>query len=104
MYAIIETGGKQYKVQKGDVIDVELLNSALNNAVEFEQILLINDGKSTHVGTPKLTQFKVLGEIVDQIKGPKVVAYKYKQRQNYRRKVGHRQNYSRVKILDITLS
>jgi large subunit ribosomal protein L21 len=104
MYAIIETGGKQYKVQKGDVIDVELLDSALNNTIEFEQILLINDGKSTHVGTPKVAQFKVLGEIVDQVKGPKVVAYKYKQRQNYRRKVGHRQKYSRVKILDITLS
>ena len=102
MYAIIETGGKQYKVQKGDVIDVELLESASNNTIQFEQILLINDGKSTHVGTPKITKFKVLGEIVDQVKGPKVVAYKYKQRKNYRRKVGHRQKYSRVKILDIT--
>ncbi|MBM3192371.1 MAG: 50S ribosomal protein L21 [Chlamydiae bacterium] len=104
MYAIIETGGKQYKVQKGDIIDVELLHSAVNSAVEFNQVLLINDGQSTWVGTPKVDQFKVLGEVLDEVRGPKVVAYKYKQRKNYRRKVGHRQDYSRVKILDITKS
>lgn len=104
MYAIIETGGKQYKVKKGDVIDVELLNDASGNQVQFNQVLFINDGKHSKVGTPTVDASKVLGEIIDHVKGPKVVAYKYKQRKNVRRKVGHRQNYSRVKIVDITSS
>lgn len=104
MYAIIETGGKQYKVKKGDVIDVELLNDASDNKFEFNQVLFINDGKHSKVGTPTVGAYKVLGEIIDHVKGPKVVAYKYKQRKNTRRKVGHRQNYSRVKIVDITSS
>jgi large subunit ribosomal protein L21 len=102
MYAIIETGGKQYKVKKGDVIDVELLNDASGKKVEFDQVLFIHDGKTSKIGTPKVEASKVLGEIIDQVKGPKVVAYKYKQRKNTRRKVGHRQNYSRVKIVEIT--
>lgn len=104
MYAIIETGGKQYKVKKGDVIDIELLNDASEKQVAFEQVLFINDGTTTKVGLPSVAEYKVIGEIVDQVKGPKVVAYKYKQRKNYRRKVGHRQTYSRVKIVDITSS
>jgi large subunit ribosomal protein L21 len=102
MYAIIETGGKQYKVKKGDVIDVELLNDASGNSVQFHQVLLINDGKHSKIGTPVVEASKVLGEIIDQVKGPKVVAYKYKQRKNTRRKVGHRQKYSRVKIVEIS--
>lgn len=104
MYAIIETGGKQYKVKKGDVIDVELLNDASDNKVEFDQVLFINDGHTSKVGNPRVGTSKVLGEIIDQVKGPKVIAYKYKQRKNTRRKVGHRQKYSRVKIVDITSS
>lgn len=101
MYAIIQTGGKQYKVKVGDVIDVELLNDATDSKVEFSQVLLLNTGSAIKVGHPDLSSVKVLGEIVDQVKGIKVVAYKYKQRKNYRRKVGHRQKYSRVKIVDI---
>ena len=104
MYAIIETGGKQYKVKKGDVIDVELLNDASDNKVQFNQVLFINDGKHSKVGSPTVNGSKVLGEIIDHVKGPKVVAYKYKQRKNTRRKVGHRQHYSRVKILEIANS
>lgn len=102
MYAIIETGGKQYKVKKGDVIDIELLNDATSKQVSFEQVLFVSDGTHLKVGQPTVAQCKVLGEIVDQVKGPKVIAYKYKQRKNTRRKVGHRQSYSRVKIVEIT--
>jgi large subunit ribosomal protein L21 len=104
MYAIIETGGKQYKVKKGDVIDIELLNDASDKKVQFDQVLFINDGSTVKVGQPTVKASKVIGEILDQVKGPKVVAYKYKQRKNYRRKVGHRQTYSRVKIVEITSS
>lgn len=104
MYAIIETGGKQYKVKKGDVIDIELLSDASNKQVAFEQILFLHDGATSKVGQPCVAKSQVIGEIIDQVKGPKVIAYKYKQRKNSRRKVGHRQSYSRVKIVDITSS
>lgn len=104
MYAIIETGGKQYKVKKGDVIDIELLNDAAGKTVQFDQVLFINDGSTVKIGNPRVETSKVVGEILDQVKGPKVVAYKYKQRKNYRRKVGHRQKYSRVKIIEIASS
>lgn len=101
MYAIIETGGKQYRVEKGDVIDVELLGSEEKSAVEFKNILFLNDGSATKVGMPHLAGCAVRGELVNEVKGPKVVAFKYKQRKNVRRKVGHRQRYSRVKITEI---
>jgi len=104
MYAIIETGGKQYKVKKGDVIDVELLHDVSNNKIAFEQVLFLHDGSNLKVGQPRVAESKVIGEIIDQVKGPKVIAYKYKQRKNSRRKVGHRQSYSRVKIVEITSS
>jgi len=102
MYAIIETGGKQYKVKKGDIIDIELLENAQNSQVAFEQVLFVSDGTSVQIGQPRVATCTVLGEIIDQVKGPKVIAYKYKQRKNTRRKVGHRQSYSRVKIIEIT--
>lgn len=100
MYAIIHTGGKQYRVEKGDVIEVELLK-AESGAVEFKEVLLFNDGKKAHVGTPHVAKCLVKGEVVGDTKGPKVVCFKYKRRKNYRRKVGHRQKYAVVKITDI---
>ncbi|MDR3625059.1 MAG: 50S ribosomal protein L21 [Chlamydiales bacterium] len=101
MYAIIATGGKQYRVEKGDVIDVELLGQEVDSAVEFNEVLFIGNGSTTKVGDPHIGGSIVKGELVDEVKGPKVVAFKYKRRKNYRRKVGHRQRYSRVKITDI---
>ncbi len=104
MYAIIETGSKQYRVQKDDIIDVELLKAAKNGKVEFNEVLLFNDGKKIIVGTPKVEKCKVVGQILAEIKGPKVIAYKYKKRKNYHKKKGHRQKYSKVKITDIKFS
>jgi large subunit ribosomal protein L21 len=101
MYAIIETGGKQYRVEKGDIIDIELLDAKNDGQVEFKQVLFINNGSAIKIGKPYLDQSAVKGELVSEVKGPKVVAYKYKRRKGYRRKVGHRQRYSRVKITDI---
>ena len=99
MYAIIATGSKQYKVEEGDIIDVELLNQTGN--IEFKNVVLLNNGSESTVGAPYVQNAIVLGETVDTVKGPKVFAYKYKKRQNYRRKVGHRQKYTRVKITSI---
>lgn len=101
MYAIIETGGKQYRVEKGDVIDVELLNSDTAGIVEFKHVLFLNSGSAIKVGNPHLKNCTVHGTFVEETKGPKVIAFKYKKRKGIRRKVGHRQRYSRVKITDI---
>lgn len=100
MYAIIETGGKQYQVKEGDVIDVELLNNE-SKEITFAGVILLNDGQKVHIGAPHLNDWTVQGELLGESKGPKVVAYKYKRRKNYRRKIGHRQKYARVKITAI---
>ena len=102
MYAIIKTGGKQYRVAKGDVIEVELL-PAENNLVAFDQVLFLNDGSKIEVGKPTVNGCQVKGELLENTLGPKVIAFKYKRRKNYRRKVGHRQKYAKVKITDIVV-
>ena len=106
MYAIIETGGKQYRVEKNDVIDVERVESALDStkgqSVEFKNVLFFNDGKNAKVGSPYVAQAVVKGEFLGDSKGPKVISFKYKQRKGVRRKVGHRQKYHRIKITEIT--
>ncbi|MDF2578322.1 MAG: ribosomal protein [Chlamydiales bacterium] len=101
MYAIIQTGSKQYRVQQGDVIDVELLPEDVGQTVEFNDVLLIHNGNSAKVGAPRVAGAIVKGELVDHVRGPKVYAMKYKRRKKCRRKVGHRQDYARVKILEI---
>lgn len=101
MYAIIETGGKQYRVEKDDVIDVELLTSEAGSKVEFNNVLFLHNGKTPKVGNPYIAKAAVLGELMGESKGPKVISFKYKQRKGVRRKVGHRQHYSRVKITEI---
>jgi large subunit ribosomal protein L21 len=100
MYAIIETGGKQYRVEKGDVIDVELVEDK-DGKVEFTNVLFLNNGSKAQVGTPHVAKSRVLGELVQEVRGPKVVSFRYKQRKGIARKVGHRQRYTRVKITDI---
>lgn len=100
MYAIIETGGKQYRVEKGDVIDVELIEPSEEGKVKFNHVLFLNKGDAAIIGNPHL-KCSVHGELVQEVRGPKVIAFKYKQRKGIRRKVGHRQRYSRVKITDI---
>jgi large subunit ribosomal protein L21 len=101
MYAIIETGGKQYRVEKGDLLNVELLETQEGGSIAFEQVLFLNNGALMKVGSPYLSQCKVLAELVREIKGPKEIAFKYKKRKGYRRKVGHRQRYCLVKITEI---
>jgi len=99
MYAIIETGGKQYQVKEGDVINVELLGDDTN--IKFDKVLFFFDGQTPHVGLPHLTNCTVSAELLGEVKAPKVIAFKYKKRKNIRRIVGHRQKYSNVKITKI---
>ena len=102
MYAIIENGEKQYRVEKGDVVDVELIEAEDNGQVEFKNVLFIGEGNTAKVGTPYVSKSLVKGELVGVVKGPKVIAFKYKRRKgSTRKKVGHRQQYSRVKITEI---
>jgi large subunit ribosomal protein L21 len=101
MYAIIETGGKQYRVEKGDVIDVELTDPDSDGLIEFKHVLFIDNGSAIKIGNPHIAQGAVKGELVQEIRGQKVIAFKYKRRKGIRKKIGHRQRYSRVKITDI---
>ncbi|MFZ4099139.1 MAG: 50S ribosomal protein L21 [Chlamydiia bacterium] len=102
MYAIIETGGKQYRVEQGDVLDVELLDVPESGLVEFSKVLLIQGAEgSCRVGAPFVAGAMVRGQLQRSVRGPKVIAYKYKKRKNQRRKVGHRQDYLRVQITEI---
>jgi len=98
MYAVIETGGKQYRVQEGDVITVEKLNVSAGDDITFDKVLLLNDGEKVQVGTPIVESAKVFGTVVENGKGEKVIIFKYKAKKDYRKKQGHRQPYTMVKI------
>lgn len=97
MYAVIETGGKQYRVQEGDVITVEKLAAEAGDKVTFDKVLLLSDGKEVKIGTPYLAE-AVTGSVVENGKGQKVIIFKYKAKKDYRKKQGHRQPYTMVKI------
>jgi len=101
MYAIIKTGGKQYKVVVGDVVDVELLGLDEGAAVEFTDVLFVYDGSKYNVGHPSVDGFIVQGEVLGESAGPKVISSKYKPRKRQKRTFGHKQHYSRVKIRKI---
>jgi large subunit ribosomal protein L21 len=98
MYAIIKSGGKQYRVEKGAVIDVELLGINPGAHVEFEEVLFFYDGTTTLVGEPFLANFVVRGEVLGEVAGPKIDTIKYKPSRNQYRRFGHRQHYSSVQI------
>ena len=101
MYAVIQTGGKQYRVQQGDVIFVEKIDSQADEAVTFDQVLLVGDGEATKIGAPTVAGAKVEGKVLAQVKGKKIVVYKYKAKKNERKKQGHRQPYTKVEITKI---
>lgn len=103
MYAIIKTGGKQYPVKEGDIINVELLEGELGSSVQFDEVLFFNDGSESHVGGPFVSGCIVSGELLAIDGGEKVTSVKYIPGNHYK-KFGHRQKYSRVKITGITQS
>ena len=100
MYAIIATGGKQYRVSEGDVIYIEKIDAQVDSTVSFDVLLMGNDG-DVKIGTPVVEGVKVEGKVVCQIRGEKIVVYKFKSKKNYRRKQGHRQPYTKVEITKI---
>jgi len=99
--AVIKTGGKQYLVSEGDVLEVERIEGAKTPLV-FEDVLLVDDGKTTKVGAPVIEKATVEAEVVAEIREPKVIVFKMKRRKRYRRTQGHRQNKLRIKITKIT--
>ena len=102
MYAILETGGKQYRVSEGDVITVEKIPGEAGDAVEFDKVLLLSDDNDVKVGTPYIEGAKISGEIVETGKGMKVIVFKYKSKKDYRKKQGHRQPFTSVEITSLT--
>jgi large subunit ribosomal protein L21 len=101
MFAVIKTGGKQYKVAKDDVIVVEKLNGETGEVVAFDSVLMVGEGAETKAGAPFVEGVCVAGEVVEQTRGDKVLVFKKKRRHNYRRTAGHRQDLTVVKITDI---
>jgi large subunit ribosomal protein L21 len=101
MYAVIKTGGKQYRVKKDDILEVELLEANKGDTVTLSEVLLITTEGSSKIGTPTLSGATVTATVVNQIKDEKVIVFKKKRRQNYRRKNGHRQHLTVLKITGI---
>ena len=103
MYAVIETGGKQFRVEPGDIIDVERtpVSGKKTQKVSFDRILLVGDEKGVKVGAPVVSGAEVTGVLVDEVRGPKIRVFKMKRRKGYRRTRGHRQELMRVKIENI---
>jgi large subunit ribosomal protein L21 len=98
MYAIIGTGGKQYRVQTGDTLRVEKLDGKVGDSIAFEKVLMVSDGENVKIGQPLVDGAAVKGHIVEQGKAKKIIVFKYKRRKRYRRKQGHRQQYTAVRI------
>lgn len=97
-YAIVESGGKQYKAVEGGTIEVDRLEMETGDAVSLNQVLLVVEGETVHVGTPTVKAAKVSATVVEQLKGPKIDVFRYKPKKRIRTKTGHRQQYTRLKI------
>ena len=101
MYAIIHTGGKQYRVSQGDLVTVEKLDGAPGERIEINSVLMVGEGSQVTVGQPHLAQARVVGTIVRQERGPKIIIYKHKRRKGYQKKQGHRQSQTLLRVTDI---
>lgn len=102
MYAVIATGGKQYRVAPGETLEVEKLGHAAGASLDFTEVLLVADGEQIKVGVPHVAGARVTAEVVADVKGDKLTIYKYRRRKGYRRKTGHRQTYTKIKIISIS--
>jgi large subunit ribosomal protein L21 len=102
MYAVVKSGGKQYKVKEGDTLQVEKLPAKVGAEIAFDDVLMFSDGETVQVGTPNLDNVTVKGTVVEQGQAKKIIVFKYKRRKRYRRKQGHRQQYTAVKVDSIT--
>ena len=102
MHAVIKTGGKQYRVAAGDKLNVESLPGDVGAEVQFDQVLMVSDGDDVTVGAPLVEGAKVTAKVVEHGRGEKIRIIKFKRRKHYRRTYGHRQNYTRVEITDVS--
>lgn len=100
-YAIVETGGKQYRVKVGDVLSVEKLDADAGTAVKLDRVLLVGGNGDVKVGTPLVEGASVEATVADQYRGEKIIVFKYKPKKNYRRRTGHRQSLTRLEITGI---
>jgi len=98
MYAVVSAGGKQYKVQKGETLRIEKIPGDVGSKVTFDKVLMVADGENIRVGQPVIEKAAVLASIVEQDKAKKILIFKYKRRKRYRRKQGHRQPYTAIRI------
>jgi len=98
MYAVVNTGGKQYKVQKGETLRIEKIPGEIGSQVTFDKVLMVADGENIRLGQPLLEKAAVLASIVEQDRTKKIIVFKYKRRKRYRRKQGHRQPYTAIRI------
>ena len=98
MYAVVSTGGKQYRIQEGDILRVEKIPGEVGTPIAFENVLLYSDGEKLSIGQPVLENISVNGHIVEQGKAKKIIVFKYKRRKRFRRKQGRRQQFTAVKI------
>jgi len=101
MYAVIRAGGKQQTVSEGDVIKVEKLSGDVGSRIEFKDVLMVGMDKEVKIGQPTLTDVRVVGEVVEQGKSKKVIAFKMKRRKGFHKKIGHRQQFTSVRIKEI---
>jgi len=102
MYAVIKSGGKQHRVEEGEVLNLEKLNAEAGETVNFEEVLMIGEGTDLQIGAPFLEGSKVTAEVIEQGRGDKVTIIKFRRRKHYRRQAGHRQSYTKVKITEIS--
>ena len=103
MYAIFRASGKQFRAEKGKTVRLPLMEAEAGAKVTFDEVLLSSDGETIKAGTPLVSGAKVMAEVVGVGKEPKIYVFKFKRRKNYRRKTGHRQRYTEVRITDLTL-
>ena len=101
MYAVIEAGGKQHKVELGQVLEVDLMQEKSGTDFAFENVMLYVDGDDVQIGQPYIENAKVVAEIVDEVKGDKVTILRFRRRKHSMRKIGHRQKYTQIKIKEI---
>jgi large subunit ribosomal protein L21 len=103
MYAVIQTGGKQYRVAQGDLVAIEKLAGATGDSIEIDSVLMVSEGAQVRIGQPHLPHARVVGTIVRQERGPKVIIYKHKRRKGYQKKQGHRQWQTLLRVTDILI-
>jgi len=101
MYAVIETGGKQYKIEEGATINVEKINAPIGKEIELKRVLMVSKNDEVVVGNPTVNSAKVIAQVVEQARGEKITIMKFKRRKHYKRKLGHRQDYTQLLIKTI---